>query len=308
MLHVTNGDCAVERIRAAGVEGEILPWRDVLHDGPVPEALSVDELAGVRAEFIASNGWGSTEEALAQFSARDGALESALARGERIVLWFEHDLYDQLQLIQVLDRVPECDLVCEAEYLGEVSAERARELFEARRPVAAEQFALARAAWAAFRSPDPTAVERVVDAGTAPHPFLGPALTRLLEEYPSVENGLSRLERQTLQAIAAGRSTVRDAFPAAHSEVEDPIFLGDASFVTSLERLARPAVALVSLSGDGDALDREVALTPLGRAVLDGREDWVALGGVDRWVGGVHLDAADRWRWNGASGRLEARL
>jgi hypothetical protein len=34
-LHVTNGDVAVERIRQAAVDGEILPWQDPPHDGPV---------------------------------------------------------------------------------------------------------------------------------------------------------------------------------------------------------------------------------------------------------------------------------
>jgi hypothetical protein len=40
-------------------------------------------------------------------------------------------------------------------------------------------------------------------------------------------------------------------------------------------------------------------LTEAGRAVLAGQEDHVALNGVDRWVGGVHLTGrAVRWRWN----------
>ena len=53
---------------------------------------------------------------------------------DEIVLWFEHDLYDQLQLVQVLDglsalRGPPISLVCEAEYLGKWRPERAAELF-----------------------------------------------------------------------------------------------------------------------------------------------------------------------------------
>ena len=31
MLLVTNGDSAAERIEEAGLAGELLPWRDVLH-------------------------------------------------------------------------------------------------------------------------------------------------------------------------------------------------------------------------------------------------------------------------------------
>jgi hypothetical protein len=42
-----------------------------------------------------------------------------------------------------------------------------------------------------------------------------------------------------------------------------------------------------------------VRLTTAGRAALDGTSDHVALNGIDRWVGGVHLVGNDtRWRWN----------
>jgi hypothetical protein len=37
-------------------------------------------------------------------------------------------------------------------------------------------------------------------------------------------------------------------------------------------------------------------LTAAGRAVLDGRADRVELRGVDRWLGGVHVDGT--WRWD----------
>jgi hypothetical protein len=35
-LHVTNGDSAAGTLRATGVVQRIIPWRDALHDGPVP--------------------------------------------------------------------------------------------------------------------------------------------------------------------------------------------------------------------------------------------------------------------------------
>jgi hypothetical protein len=51
LLHLTNGDCAVPALRAAGADGEILPWSEVLHDGPVPQ-LEPEELRAVRARFL----------------------------------------------------------------------------------------------------------------------------------------------------------------------------------------------------------------------------------------------------------------
>jgi hypothetical protein len=71
MLHVTNGDSAAEKIRSAGIPGSVLPWRDVLHEGPVPCGLSLDELRTVRARLIADVVWATFEDALRGFAQRD---------------------------------------------------------------------------------------------------------------------------------------------------------------------------------------------------------------------------------------------
>ena len=61
ILNITNGDSAVKIMQEAEIPGALLPWRDILHDGPVPESLSLDELSKVRAQFIVERGWGKPE-------------------------------------------------------------------------------------------------------------------------------------------------------------------------------------------------------------------------------------------------------
>ena len=104
MLNVTNGDCAVARLRSAGVTGDILPWRDALHEGPVGGAAE-------RARFIADRGWASYDETLAMLTARDERLARAIDDREDITLWFETDLYDVLQLAQIADRLHRARIV-----------------------------------------------------------------------------------------------------------------------------------------------------------------------------------------------------
>ena len=69
MLHLTNGDSVVPGIEATGVGGEILPWRDVLHEGPVPAGLDAAALRAVRA--LSACGWGPPESIEAEMRARD---------------------------------------------------------------------------------------------------------------------------------------------------------------------------------------------------------------------------------------------
>src|SRR5262249_18538276 len=113
-LHVTNGDSAAATLRETGLVGDrLVVWRDVLPEGPVP-AVDDARLRAVRAEFL-----GADPRDLAE---RDGAL--AAGRDGDYVLWFEADLYDQLQLVQILaalsalEVAPErLTLICIGEHL-----------------------------------------------------------------------------------------------------------------------------------------------------------------------------------------------
>src|SRR6266581_4963758 len=102
MLHITNGDSVGGTLRETGLPGDILTWRDILHEGPTPAGLSLEQMSQLRAQFLAGRALGPYEEVLADFRSRDTTLAQFAAHQE-VILWFEHDLYDQLQLIQLLD-------------------------------------------------------------------------------------------------------------------------------------------------------------------------------------------------------------
>ena len=324
MLHITNGDSAAAGIRETGVPGEVLSWMDVLHEGPVPADLALEELRSVRAQFIASCGWTSFEEAVGLFSRRDQMLADSLSQ-EEVVLWFEHDLYDQLQLLQILDWYAHHDLnrtkltlICAAEYLGPSAVERLRERYPERQPVSGGQLELARVAWTAFRSPDPTHLTSLLQQNISALPFLSDTLWRHLQQFPSKRNGLSRSEHQTLEAIASGVTALGQVYGASHHDREEAIFLGDDTFATYVERLSAGREPLV-LQEDAQMVkaprgrehSREfwkskVMMTPVGWAVLEGAADHVRINGIDLWLGGVHLSGTEiRYRWDESAHRLE---
>ncbi|HEY1336873.1 MAG TPA: hypothetical protein VGF59_05155 [Bryobacteraceae bacterium] len=295
MLHVTNGTSV--SLGDSGIAGEVLVWSDVLHEGPVPAGLDANELRRVRALFL-DNAWPSEYPFLDELSRRD----ALMAEHDELALWFEHDLFDQLQLIQILDRLRERDarlsLICIDRYLGRLTGAELAELWPARHDVTAGEFDLAAAAWRAFRSPDPMEIARVLESDTSVLPFLAGALRRHLQQFPSVENGLSRTERQILEAVAAGAET----FPAifvADQQREERIFMGDSSLKRYLQGLVECRHALLR--------DDPYALTQMGRDVMEGRADNVRLNGIDRWLGGVHLRGNEAlWRWDERAGRLRA--
>lgn len=289
MLHVTNGDGAARRLRAAGASGDVLPWRDALHEGPVPPALDVARLCAERAGFIASRGWEDRSGALEAMTRRDERLTAALAAGEEIVLWFESDLYDVLQLAQILDRVEpgraRLVLVGVEEFAGvaELPDRELRRLMHGDDTVREDEVGAARALWDAFRAPEPHALH-ALPQGTV----FGAAAHRHLQQFPWTGDGLNRSERALLQAVADGAGTPAEAFLAAQRQEERP-FLGDT--------IAFEYLAALPLT---DALE----LTAESRAILAGEREWE--GRPERWFGGVHLPAgAPCWRYDPATERVD---
>jgi hypothetical protein len=99
-LHVSNGDAT--DLPGTGLARQVLYWRDVLHEGPVP-AVGPEELRQIRAAFLTQADADDRAEGMRMFLDRDRTL--AANRHGQYVLWFEADLYDQLQIIQILDRL-----------------------------------------------------------------------------------------------------------------------------------------------------------------------------------------------------------
>jgi hypothetical protein len=308
MLHVTNGETVVETMRELRLPGDYLSWIDVLHDGPVPLQTS-SQLARTRAEFIASVGWDSYERVLQSFTERDATL-NAHAEDDEIVLWFEHDLFDQLQLIQILDRLRKTELraklsiICIDRFpgvenflgLGQLTAAQLDSLTPMRRPVTPAQLELGRAAWNAFCAPEPAALLEFLRHDISALPYLGLALVRWLVEFPSTQNGLSKSEENQLRAAYRAGGTPRELYLKSR-ELETTPFMGDASAFWRIDHLAsRPRPALTRS-------DDMLTLSEFGRALLNNEADWIRDGGgIDTWLGGTHLTGDDaEWRWDGYS-------
>jgi uncharacterized protein DUF1835 len=334
-LHVTNGDCAADTLRRFA-DGPVVITADVLHEGPAPP-VEGDAWHDTRARYLSGGGY-RYEDVRSSLAASDRAIADAGRRRDHIVLWFEHDLFDQLALIRVLDQLASLkadtpydrgttsaappygvsrtvSLICIDRFpgiepfigLGQLDAAQLASLYPSRRPVRAEQFALASAAWNAFRSPDPTRLTEIARDARA-LPFLGDALRRFFAEFPSIENGLSRTEALALAALADRSMAAGELFAATQTQEPRP-FMGDSVFYGLLRGLAAGRVPLLTIDAAPEQLDLKshgVTITAAGRDVLAGRRDHIRVNGTDRWRGGVHLAGADRspWRWDAHLERL----
>ena len=304
MLHVANGTSVTDTLALTDIPGTLSIWADPLHDGPVPAGLSDEELVEVRSRHLVG-AYGVPDDDWNDLRRWRRVIDDDDSYDE-LVLWFEHDLFDQLNLIQLLSYLRQrppvsktVSLICINSFpghpdfhgLGELPADELASLFDTRHPVIDAEYALAVRAWQAFREPTPVALDEFRRSDTAALPYLARALERFLEDYPSRRDGLSRTERHLLRLAEEGILLSR-AFPRMHKG-EDAYYIGDETFMALLEELSRTSPPLV------DVADRSITLTAEGREVLGGRRDRVSYG-LDRWMGGVRLKTGETpiWRWD----------
>ena len=313
-LIITNGDSAAELLAAAGLAGRILPWRDVLHEGPLLPAARLEDLSETRARYLSERFDLPFAETRTEFLARD-AVVSAHGLFDRVAIWLEHDLYDQLQLLQVLhffhreNRTEGLFLVQADDFIGSQSPDTVLRFGQTATPVTREAAAHAAAIWDSLTRPTPEPVVRRLREPMGMFPFLADALRRFLEELPSAENGLSRSAQVIVSVIGEGDNTARDVFARLLAS-EEAAFMGDWSAFRLIDDLAIAPEPLVSglptlFPCRGDAvsvaqyLAAPLSLTPLGEAVLAGEADVIAVNGIDCWWAGTHMTSHETWRWDG---------
>ena len=274
-VHLRCGSDIRDGLVEAGFGGEFLEFADPMCRGPLPDA-PLSEYLAVRGAWIAETWGGSAPDARKRLTDEYAALARASER-ERLVLWFEHDPYDQLILARVLAEIggwqtggssgggpggngpggngsggngpsgngPTVELILLNDYpgvgrlvgLGQLPPPALRSLWERRRPVTAEMIELAGRVWAGLTAADPRALVAIIEAGTPELPTMAGALRRHLAELPGVRDGLALLERLTLQALADG--AVRGGPLFGRVMKLDPLpFLGDTMMAEVLRILS----------------------------------------------------------------------
>lgn len=325
MLHITNGDSAADLIRQAGIGGDVLPWRDPMHHGPFPAGVEPDELSRLRIHYL-SGGMEGGEGAVAHgFIPRDATLARA-AEYDKVILWFEHDVLDQLQILQLLDYFNSVELhdldlslICIDQFdgvsgfrgLGQLVPTQIASLFPARQSVTPVQLQQAAYCWQIFQRSEPIALQQLCAAEIPGLPFMRAALQRQCQEFPWTRDGLTRTERQLLTLVAEGEAGVVQLF-VRNMDFETCLYIGDARTFTILEALGssdrpllqtadkKPFVHLYhSDITQDDFKAQRLALTDFGEKVLAGEVDMSHAVYRDEWLGGVHLqNGRTVWYWD----------
>jgi hypothetical protein len=314
ILHIVSCHSVGGTLRASEVPHKnVVVWFDSLTVGPAPGAHSLEHMSRIRNRYMRKpprwrfleKGWDSPS-----FAKRDDILRHC-SKWREVALWFGASVIEQFSLLQILAALDEqnigrtrLSLVSSHKHaMGIYRPEQLPVFFRSRGRIPARDRHVAARAWQLYCSPDPIPLFRFAKRGLRSQPLLRRALLLQLEQYPSLNSGLSFSETALLQAVEERRTVVRGV--AQVLGMDNEYRTGDYELFDAMGAFLHAKVPLietennVNIQSFAEFAKLQIRLTPAGRDVLSGSADQVALSGIDRWIGGVHLKGNTvRWRWD----------
>ncbi|WP_430108935.1 sigma-70 family RNA polymerase sigma factor [Paenibacillus lautus] len=323
MLHIVNGDSVGDKLKQGNIQGDILVWRELYSFGPVFTKMDVPDHRRTRAQYLEQTLGIPEKEYIGTCEAQERKLQD-FQQYDEIVLWFEHDLFDQTMLSYLLHWFKEqslgntkLSLLCIGAYpgielfrgLGQLSTEQLETLSGTWHTIGEQELMLGSMLWEAYTSNLPENHQRMLEVDSSALPFARAAFAAHLARLPSVNNGLGIIEQTTLEAVAGGIHKPHELFRKVGDQLHT-LGMGDLEFWYYLAKLTEGPDSLLVIDGTAPFpdfklavphfQDRVLQVTSLGREVLAGNSDYAPYTGTtDKWVGGLLVRGkAPSWRWN----------
>ncbi|PWL38835.1 DUF1835 domain-containing protein [Flagellimonas aquimarina] len=224
LLHITNGDNFTSKLQSLHLKGDIITWREMLCEGKTLCAVGSESFWKTRFEFLNKNykvskSW-FVEKTLKEYRSLCNHKQQ-----DQIVLWFEYDLFCQINMLAVLSwlkthrRHAEISLVCSGKEdasdklygLSELSDEQLLNLYENRTILSQDDIEFADYVWQLYCSDNPIRLENLIAHNNFQFEYLSEALRAHLKRFPTIKNGLNELENRILDTAANQKPESRAA-------------------------------------------------------------------------------------------------
>ena len=217
-LHILNGDSTLDKFKVSGISGDTYVWKEVLSEGPVDTEFASDSFWHQRNEYMTRAFGLKTGEYFEVGQKPFQDMAQSVSEYSEIVLWFEYDLFCQINMIALIHWLNKADykgtasLVCAGKIdgsdklyaLGEIKTEDYQKLFDSRLKIGSREFDYANDIYEVYTSNLPEDLFNFVLMPFAELPYLPAALESHFKRFPSVQTGLTEIEEQLIAFIQEG--------------------------------------------------------------------------------------------------------
>ena len=217
-LHITNGDILTNKLNTLKLEGDIITWREMLCEGKTETNVGSESFWKTRFEFLNKN-YKISKTWFIDKTLKEYRTLCNHKQEDRIVLWFDFDLFDQINMLAVISWLKthrpyaEISLVSsEGEVdsldilgLGELTDEQLRKLYTNRTLLTQDDIEYADYVWQLYCSDNPIRLENLKDFDSFQFSHLSGAIEAHLMRFPTIRNGLNEVENNILRLARSAK-------------------------------------------------------------------------------------------------------
>ncbi|MFX0556917.1 DUF1835 domain-containing protein [Maribacter sp. CXY002] len=290
VLHITNGDSFTERLKKLNLDGDIITWREMLCEGKTLTNVGSESFWKTRFEFLNKNykvskSW-FIEKTLKEYRSLCNHKQQ-----DHIVLWFEYDLFCQVNMLAVISwlltnrKYAEISLVCSGNEddsnklysLNDLSDEQLHTLYKNKKILSQDDTEYADYVWQLYCSNNPIRLENLTDFNEYQFDYLGDAVKTHLKRFPSIANGLNEMENTMLRLAMDEKPTSKTDFLETILSTQNNLGFADTQYNRAIERL-KPLFTNLN----------PVKLTKKGKEILEGKTSYYScIQDNDVYLGGA---------------------
>ncbi len=290
LLHITNGDCFTQRLKSLKLKGDIVTWREMLCEGKTLTNVGSESFWKTRFEFLNKN-YKVSKSIFIEKTLKEYRSLCNHKQQDQIVLWFEYDLFCQVNMIAVISwlkthrKYAKISLVCSGKEdesdklyaLNELSDEKVRELYENKLELGQDDIEYADYVWQLYCSDNPIRLENLSDYGNYQFDYLSEAITEHLHRFPTIKNGLNDMENNILFQAADKKPENKKKLLSTLLQNQGRLGFGDSQYQRAINRL-RPLFTGFN----------PVRLSKKGKQILEGQTSYYScIQDNDVYLGGA---------------------
>ncbi|MEK6153752.1 DUF1835 domain-containing protein [Flavobacteriaceae bacterium 3-367] len=290
LLHITNGDSFTEKLKSLDLKGDIITWREMLCEGKTLTNVGSESFWKTRFEFLNKH-YKVSKSRFIELTLKEYRSLCNHKQQDRIVLWFEYDLFCQINMLAVISwlkahrRHAEISLVCSGKEdetdtlygLSELSDEQLLGLYENRTRLSQDDIEYADYVWQLYCGDSPIRLEHLTDFRNYNFNYLEDAITAHLKRFPSIKNGLNHMENKMLQLSLEKKPSSKRELLGVILKNQGFYGYGDTQYERAISRL-KPLFTSFN----------PVRLTRKGKQILEGKSNYYSsIRDSDVYLGGA---------------------
>lgn len=210
-LHITNGDGFTEVLKKLDISGDIITWREMLCEGKTTNEVGSETFWRQRYEYL-NRAYKVTKDTFINRTLKEYRNLCNQKSQEDIVLWFNKDLFDQINMIAVLSWIKKnranANLFLissgivqdfnDPSTLEAMSKKELEKLYKNKLSLNKDDIEYGDYVWQLYCENNPIRLQNAIKQNKSQLQYLTTAIQTHLLRFPSLKNGLNELENKMI--------------------------------------------------------------------------------------------------------------